>query len=138
MARYAIWNKQDPILTPVGEVFTAEKWIERYPIAGVSSITVVCAGGEINGGFFGTLGQMVEMYTKEGCDFSACVTPEDKLAAIEAFEGEREAKEKAEREAAKAAKAAKAARDELNAMSMASIAAQLEYQNMMTLEDVEG
>jgi hypothetical protein len=138
MSRYAIWNKHDPILTPVGEVISAEKWIERYPIAGVPSITVVCAGGEINGGFFGTLGQMVEMYTKEGCDFSACVTPDDKIAAIEAFEDEKEAEEKAEREAAKAAKAAKIANDELNAMSMASIAAQLEYQNMMTLEDVEG
>jgi hypothetical protein len=135
MSRYAIWNKQDPILTPVGEVLTAEKWIARYPIAGVPSITVVCAGGEINGGFFGTLGQMVEMYTKEGCDFSACVTPEDKIAAIEAFEDKREADAK---EAARAAAEREAANAEMNAMSMASIAAQLEYQNMMTLEDVEG
>jgi hypothetical protein len=74
---------------------------------------------------------MVSNYAAEGCDFSKCVTPEDKLNAIEAFEDERNAKarEAAEREAANA---------ELNAMSMASIAAQLEYQNMMTLEDVEG
>lgn len=134
MSRYAIWNKHDPILTPVGEVISAEKWIERYPIAGVPSITVVCAGGEINGGFFGTLGQMVEMCAKEGCDFFACVTAEDKLAAIEAFEDKREADAKA---AAKAAAEREAANAELNAMSMASIAAQLEYQNMMTLDDVE-
>ena len=46
--RYAIWNKQDPVLTPIGEVLTAEQWIQRYPIAGVESITIVCAGGEIN------------------------------------------------------------------------------------------
>ena len=86
MSRYAIWNKKDPILTPAGEVFTAEKWIERYPIAGIETIKVVCAGGEINGGFFGTLGQMVELYTKAGCDFSACESDQDKLDAIEAFE----------------------------------------------------
>lgn len=86
MSKYAIWNKQDTILTPIGEVLTAEKWIERYPIAGVETIKVVCAGGEINGAFFGTLGQMVEMYAKNGCDFSACVTDQDKLDAIEAFE----------------------------------------------------
>ena len=135
MSKYAIWNKKDPILTPVGEVLTAEKWIERYPIAGVPSITVVCAGGEINGGFFGTLGQMVEMYTKDGCDFSKCVTPEDKIAAIEAFEDKREADARAE---AKAAAEREAANAELNAMSMASIAAQLEYQNLMSLDDVEG
>jgi hypothetical protein len=77
---------------------------------------------------------MVEMYEKEGCNFSACVTPEDKIAAIEAFEDKREADAK---EAARAAAEREAANAELNAMSMASIAAQLEYQNMMTLEDVE-
>ena len=86
MARYAIWNKKDEIITPVGEIFTAEQWMNRYPMAKLDRITVVCAGGEINGAFFGTLGQMVEMYAKNGCDFSACATDEEKLAAIEAFE----------------------------------------------------
>lgn len=86
MKRYAIWNKTDPIITPIGEVLTAEQWIERYPVAGVASITVVCGAGEINGAFFGTLGQMVQMYEAQGCDFSACETAEDKLEAIEAFE----------------------------------------------------
>lgn len=86
MKRYAIWNKTDPIITPIGEVLTAEQWIARYPVAGVKSITVVCAAGEVNGAFFGTLGQMVQLYESQGCDFSACETAEDKLAAIEAFE----------------------------------------------------
>lgn len=86
MARYAIWNKKDPVITPVGEFLTAEQWIERYPVAGVESIKIVCAGGEINGAFFGTLGQMVEMYTSAGCDFTDCVSDQDKLDAIEAFE----------------------------------------------------
>lgn len=134
MTKYAIWNKTDPILTPIGEVLTAEKWIERYPIAGIESITVVCAGGEINGAFFGTLGQMVAQYEKQGCDFSACTTPEEKLATIEAFEDAREAEQIA---AAKAAAEAEATTAEMNAASLASIAAQLEYQNMMTLDDVE-
>lgn len=93
MKRYAIWNKQDPILTPIGEVLTAEQWIQRYPIAGLDHITVLCAAGEINGGFFGTLGQMVDIYTNQGCDFSGCETPEEKLAAIEAFDDAREAAE---------------------------------------------
>lgn len=134
MAKYAIWNKQDPILTPIGEVLTAEKWIERYPIAGVESITVVCAGGEINGAFFGTLGSMVEMYAKLGCDFSACTTSEERLAVIEAFEDEREVKAAEE---AKAQAEQEAINAELNATSLASIAASMEYQNMMTLPDEE-
>lgn len=134
MKRYAIWNKQDPIITPVGEILTAEQWKQRYPIAGVPTITIVCAAGEVNGAFFGTLGQMVQMSENEGCDFSGCDTPESKLQAIEDFEDAREAaaKAKAEEEAA-----AKAATEELNATSLASIAAQMEFQNMMSLEDVE-
>lgn len=98
--KYAIWNKQDSILTPIGEVLTAEQWIQRYPIAGLDHITVLCAAGEINGAFFGTLGQMVDIYTNQGCDFIDCITDEEKLAAIEAFEDAREA------EAAEAAAAA--------------------------------
>ena len=114
--RYAIWNKQDPILTPIGEVLTADQWIERYPIAGVQSIKVVCAAGEINGAFFGTLGQMVQMYTAQGADFSACTTAEEKQEVIESFE------------------------DEMNALSSAPtaedrIAAALEYQVMASLPD---
>ena len=86
MKRYAIWNKTDPIIPPIGEVLTAEQWIKRYPVAGVPSITIVCAAGEINGGFFGTLGQMVQMYEAQGADFSACTTNEEKVGVIEAFE----------------------------------------------------
>jgi hypothetical protein len=90
MNKYAIWNKQDPIITPVGEVLSAEQWKSRYPVARLDTITVICAGGEINGAFFGTLGHMVETYAKRGCDFSECTTAEEKLAVIEAFEEELE------------------------------------------------
>ena len=126
MKRYAIWNKQDVILTPVGEVFTPEQWIQRYPIAGLENVTVICAAGEINGGFFGTLGQMVQMYQAQGVDFSSCTTDEEKLATIEAFE---DAQNEATRNAI--------SNEELTATSLASIAASMEYQNMLTLEDVE-
>ena len=86
MKRYAIWNKQDPIITPRGEVFTAEQWIARYPVAGIDSITIVCSAGEVNGGFFGTLGQMKQMYEAQGCDFSNTSSNEEILETIEAFE----------------------------------------------------
>lgn len=112
MKKYAIWNKKDPVITPIGEVLSAEQWIIRYPVAALDAITVVCAAGEINGAFFGTLGQMVQMYAAQGADFTACETDEDKLAVIEAFE------------------------DAMNAPSTEPtaeerIAAAMEYQNMM-------
>ena len=118
MKRYAIWDKKSPIITPIGEVLTPEQWISRYPVADLASITVVCGAGEINGAFFGTLGQMVQMYEAQGADFSACETAEDKLAVIEAFE------------------------DAMNAPSNEAsaeerIAAALEYQVMASLPDEE-
>lgn len=81
--------------------------------------------GEINGGFFGTLGQMVQMYEAQGVDFSACTTDEEKLEAIEAWE-DRVPETSGE-----------VSSEELTATSLASIAASLEYQNMMSLEDTE-
>ena len=118
MKRYAIWDKQSPVIVPTGKVFTAEQWKEKYPVASLESITVVCAAGEVNGGFFGTLGQMEQMYAAQGCDFAACTTNEEKLEAIEAFE------------------------DALNASSGEPttderIAAALEYQVMASLPDGE-
>lgn len=130
MAKYAIWNKLDEIITPIGEVLSAEQWMARYPVAKLDRITVICAAGEINGAFFGTLGQMVDTYTKEGADFSACTTDEEKLAVIEAFD---EAREQAQKEASANA----LANEELTTTSLASIAASMEYQNMLTLEDTE-
>lgn len=84
--RYAIWDKQSPVITPIGEVLSPEQWIERYPMAGLNSITVVCGAGEINGSFFGTLGQMVQMYEAQGADFSEATTDVEKLEVIEAWE----------------------------------------------------
>lgn len=126
MKRYEIWNKKDTIITPIGEVLTAEQWIQRYPIAGLEHITVLCAAGEINGAFFGTLGQMVDMYTKMGCDFVDCITDEEKLELIEAFEDAKEAEAKAAKEAA----ANEISTDE-------RIAAALEAQVLMSMPDEE-
>jgi len=100
--KYKIWNKKDPIITPIGEVFTAEQWIEKYPVAGIDGIDILCADSEINGSFFGTLGSLVERYESLGVDFSSCSTGEEKIALITQFDKEQE---KANKEAAeKAAK----------------------------------
>lgn len=130
MNRYAIWDKKSPVITPIGEVKTAEQWIARYPVAALESVIVILAAGEINGALFDTLGAMVQRFERQGCDFSACTTPEEKLAAIEAFEDAREAE-------AKAVAESEALNAELTATSLASIAASMEYQNMMTLPDEE-
>ena len=112
LKRYAIWDKQSQIITPIGEVLTPAQWIDRYPIAGLETVTVVCAAGEINGAFFGTLGQMVQMFEAQGADFSEATTDIEKLEVIEAFED-----------------AINAPSDESTAEER--IAAALEYNNML-------
>lgn len=114
MARYAIWDKTSSIITPIGEVLTADQWKNRYPVAKIDNIVVVCSAGEINGGFFGTLGQMKQMCEANGVDFSGLTTNEEILAKIEAYE------------------------DSLNVVSDVPsaeerIAAALEYQNLMSM-----
>lgn len=118
MKKYAIWDKKSPVIVPTGAVFTAQQWMEKYPVAALEAITVVCAAGEVNGGFFGTLGQMVQLYEAQGADFSACETAEEKLAVIEAFED-----------------ALNAPDDTVSAEER--IAAALEYQVMASLPDEE-
>lgn len=86
LKRYAIWDKQSQVITPIGEVFTAEQWIERYPVADLENVVVVCGAGEVNGSFFGTLEQMVQMYEAQGADFSEATTDIEKLEVIEAWE----------------------------------------------------
>ena len=88
MARYVIWDKTSNVYTPSGRKFTAQEWINQYPIAELESVKVVCAGGELNGAFFGILSEMVTTYQKAGCDFSGRETDQQYLDAIEAFEDE--------------------------------------------------
>ena len=86
LTRYAIWDKETQVITPIGEVLSPQQWIERYPVA--AALTTVCSAGPINGGFFGVLDQMVQMYSAQGADFSEATTDEEKLEVIEAFEDE--------------------------------------------------
>lgn len=130
MKKYAIWDKKSDIITPNGKVYTAEEWKEKYPAAKLDSVTVICGAGEINGAYFSTLGQKVAEYERYGCDFSECKTSKEKLAVIEAYDEAREAE-------ANAAARESEANASLTADSLASIAASLEFQNMMSLPDVE-
>ena len=135
---YKIWDRKTPIITPIMEVLTPAQWIERYPAAAIETIVPVVAAGEINGGFFGTLGEMVRRAEAEGCDFSACTTDEEKLEAIEAFQDAKAAasaaaaKERAEAEAA--ALAAEAEAMEKQAAAVQAIADGQKTENAEALD----
>ena len=84
MARYKIYDNSSDVITPVGEVLTAEQWLDRYPWGRFAKMIV--GGGVINGSVALIFDEAVERCRKAGCDFSGCTTDEDYLAAMEAFE----------------------------------------------------
>lgn len=84
MARYKIYDNKSDVITPVGEVLNAEQWLGRYPWGRFTKMIV--GGGVINGNVALVFDDEVERFRKAGCDFSACTTDEEVLAAIEAFE----------------------------------------------------
>lgn len=86
MSKYKIWNKTEDIITPIGEVLSAEDWMKRYPVARL--LDTVCGGSTVNGNIFAIYDDFIDMYEKQGCDFSNCSTKQDCLDTIEAFEQE--------------------------------------------------
>lgn len=89
--RYVIWDEKSDVYTPSGEVFSAEQWLERYPIARLETEYLVISGASYNGGFCAVYSDMVDIYEKMGCDFSTCDEHDMQahLNVIEAFEDER-------------------------------------------------
>ena len=88
MARYKIYDNKSDVITPVGEKLTAEQWLDRYQWGRYTKMIV--GGGIINGSVALVFDDEVERYRKAGCDFSACVTDEDYLAALRALAPGRE------------------------------------------------
>ena len=86
MAKYKIWDKKSQVITPIGEVLSADEWKERYPMAKLDSVELVIGGGVINGSVCMEYTSMIESYVKMGCDFTGCETMQEFLDTIEAFE----------------------------------------------------
>lgn len=127
MSRYKIWDKKSNVYTPIGEELTPEMWIARNMWINIPTAIPIVADGIINGAFSGELSQMKKLYETRGAIFEENLSNEELLLAIEKFEDEQNVQDTT----------SAVSNEELTATSLASIAASLEYQNMMTLEDVE-
>ena len=90
--RYKIWDKESDIICPSGEIFSAEQWMVRYPIAKLPNVTVLCAPGLTNGAIFGTLNDLRQSYEDNGYTFDDCLSEQEVLDKIEAIQYEEMAK----------------------------------------------
>ncbi len=123
--RYKIWDKRESINTPSGKQFTAEEWLERYPWARAKNAKmIITAGnfedGDINGGCALNFKQTVNTYIARGMEITDNMTDDEILDAMEALEN------------------APATTADDTPTAEERIAAALEYQNLMNLEDAAG
>ena len=86
MKRYAIWNKETNVITPIGEVLSPEQWMNRYPWIKIEGMIPVVASGAFNGGLIAELSQLKAMCEAQGATFADGLTHEELLEAIEAWE----------------------------------------------------
>jgi hypothetical protein len=84
--KYKIWNKQDNLITPIGEVLTPQQVFERYPAAAVSSIKYIICDAPINMGVFMEFEATKEYYKRLGVSITDTMTDQEVLDVISAWE----------------------------------------------------
>lgn len=84
MARYAIYDGKSNVITPSGTEFTAEEWLNKFPLGRMAKMIV--GDCVINGSVALVFDDYVDQAKKRGCDFTGCTTDEEILAKIEEFE----------------------------------------------------
>jgi hypothetical protein len=84
--KYKIWNKTDTLITPIGEILTAEQVIAKYPAAAISNMKYIICDAPISLGVFMEFYQTKEMYKKLGAIITDNMTDQEVLDAISYFE----------------------------------------------------
>lgn len=124
--KYAIWDKKSQVITPSMEVFTAEEWMERYPVSKIDGFELVIGGGKINGNMCMELDSFLDDYRARGYEFPEDATPQECLDLIEQYEQEEYQKQIA------------AAQQQTEVITPEErIAAALEAQVLLSMPDVE-
>lgn len=84
--KYKIWNKTDTLVTPIGEVMTAEQVIAKYPASAVDGMKFVICDAPISLGVFMEFEQTKQMYKQMGVPITDTMTDQEVLDAITYFE----------------------------------------------------
>lgn len=110
--KYKIWNGTDTLITPIGEVLTAEQVKAKYPAAAMNNMKYIICDAPISLGVFMEFYQTKDMYKRLGAPITDGMTDQEVLDAISYFEENPPAPEPSAEE---------------------RIAASLEFQSMMML-----
>lgn len=84
--RYKIWNKQETLVTPIGELLTPEQVFERYPASKLEGFKFIVCDSPISMGVFMEFSQTKAMYAGMGVAITDTMTDQEVLDAISEFE----------------------------------------------------
>lgn len=84
--KYKIWNKQDPLVTPIGEVLTAEQVKEQYPASALPNMKYIICDSPISMGVFMEFSATKEHYKALGVAIADGMTDQEVLDAISYWE----------------------------------------------------
>lgn len=84
--KYKIWDKQETLVTPIGEVLTPEQVIERYPMAALPNFKFIICDAPITLGVFMEYEQTKQSYKQMGVPITEDMTEQEVLDAITFFE----------------------------------------------------
>lgn len=84
--KYKIWDKQETLVTPIGEVLTAEQVISKYPMANLPNMKFIICDTPISMGVFMEFEQTKMQYKQMGAPIEDGMTDQEVLDAITWFE----------------------------------------------------
>ena len=84
--KYKIWNKQDTLITPIGEVLTKDDVIAKYPASAIDGIDYIICDSPISLGVFMEFTQTKANYKSMGVPTIDTMTKQEVLDAISYFE----------------------------------------------------
>jgi len=84
--KYKIWNKQDTLVTPIGEVFTKDQVFELYPASALEGFKYIICDAPHSLGVFMEFEQTKQNYKNMGVNITDDMTDQEVLDAITYFE----------------------------------------------------
>lgn len=84
--KYKIWDKKETLITPIGEILTAEDVMNRYPVARLDNMKFIICDAPITMGVFMEFEQTKQTYKQLGVPITDDMTDQEVLDAISYFE----------------------------------------------------
>ena len=131
--KYKIWNKTDSLITPIGEVLTAEQVIAKYPMAGIEGIDFIICDAPISLGVFMEFTQTKDVYKPRILEIAS--TPDMTESEIQEIKDAYDAS--TPEEILEMISFMEANPPPAEPTAEERIAAALEFQNLLSLDDVE-